>query len=232
MKKSMTPKSPDGLPIDVRPIRRGELGKVLLRCLPDGYKIESMFKTQEVIGMGAWEGDKCIAQLHCYRLALPNGSADNWPTWSRPSYIDDVLNGSLGIAGPVWCHACFHVGRSIESFSRSDAPDSRYFNRGIGTALCQASMRWAQEHDYQAILAPGTPDGLFAFSVWAGGLPWTTYRKLGFSEVPLDVGDDLPGWVKGNPPLQVMAEVKAALAAGRSNRDFHSRLMVLRLNSI
>lgn len=69
--KDMTPTSPDGSPIDVRPIRRDELGKVLLRCLPDGYRIETMFKTQEVIGMGAWDVDKCIAQLHCYRLILP-----------------------------------------------------------------------------------------------------------------------------------------------------------------
>lgn len=227
--KDATPTSPAGSPINVRPIRRDELGKVLIRCLPDGYRIEAMFKTQEVIGMGAWDGDKCIAQLHCYRLTLPYGSADNWPAWSRPSYIDDVLNGCLGIAGPVWCHACFHVGRSIESFSRSDAPNSRYFSRGIGTALCQASMRWARVHDYQAILAPGTPEDLFAFSVWAGGLPWTTYQKLGFTDAGLDVGDDLPDWAKGKAPPEVMEAVRAALVAGRPKREFHSRLMILRL---
>jgi hypothetical protein len=33
--------------------------------------------------------------------------------------------------------------------------------------------------------------------VWAGGLPWTTHRKLGFSDEALDVGDDLPDWSKG-----------------------------------
>lgn len=227
--REMTPTSPAGSPIEVRPIQRDELGKVLLRCLPDGYRIETMFKTQGVIGMGAWDGDKCIAQLHCYRLSLPHGSADTWPAWTRPSYIDYALNGGLGITGPVWCHACFHVGRSIESFSRSDAPDSRYFGRGIGTALCQASMRWAQEHDYRAILAPGTPEGLFAFSVAAGGLPWTTYRNLGFSDATLEVGDDLPDWAKGKAPPEVMEAVKAALAAGRPKREFHSRLMVFRL---
>jgi GNAT superfamily N-acetyltransferase len=223
--------SPDGRVIDIRPIRRDELGRVLIRCLPDGYRIEMMFKTQEVIGIGAWEGDKCIAQLHCYRLILPHGSVDLWPAWSRPSYIDAVLNGCLGISGPVWCHACFHVGRSIESFARSDAPDSQYFGLGIGTALARASIRWAEEHDYEAIIAPGTPDDLFAFSVWAGGLPWTTYRKLGFSGKALDIGDDLPDWAKGNAPPEVMEEVKAALTAGRPKREFHSRMMVLRLNN-
>lgn len=228
---NVTPVSPHGVPIDVRPIRRDELDKVLLRCLPDGFRIEMMFRSQDVIGMGAWERNRCIAQLHCFRLTLPNGSADNWPVWSRPPYVENVLNGSLGITGQVWCHACFHVGRSIESFSRSDDPDSRYFGRGIGTALCQASMRWAREHEYEAIIAPGTPDRLFEFSVWAGGLPWTTYQKLGFSDTALDVGDDLPDWA-GNAPPQVMEAVKRELASGRANREFHSRLMLLRLKGV
>lgn len=225
------PTSPNGNLIDIQPIRRDEIGKVLLRCLPDGYRIEMMFETQEVIGIGAWDGDKCIAQLHCYRLILPHGSADIWPSWSRPSYVDAVLDGCLGISGPVWCHACFHVGRSIESFSRSDVPDSRYFSRGIGTALAQASIRWAREHEYEAIVAPGTPDSLFAFSVWVGGLPWTTYRKLGFSDEQLDVSDDLPVWAKGGAPTEVMEDVRGALAAGRLKRELHSRLMILRLKN-
>jgi GNAT superfamily N-acetyltransferase len=222
-----TPTSPDGATIDVRPIQRDELGKVLLRCLPDGGRIETMFRTQGTIGMAAWDSDTCVAQLHGYRLVLPGGSADLWPDWSRPHYIDDILNGSLDITGPVWCHACCHVGRSIESFSVSDAPDSRYFGRGIGTALCRASVCWARENGYEAVIAPGTPS-LFEVSQWFGGLPWTTYDKLGFSAVPAQ-HDDLPDWAKGNCPPDVSAAVEAALAAGRPPQDFHSKLMVLRL---
>ncbi len=224
------PTSPDGSVIEVRPIRRQELGKVLIRCFPDGGTIENLFKTQEVIGMGAWDGDQCIAQLHCYRLTLPHGFLDSWPAWNRPFYLGAVLDGCLGIEGAVWCHACCHVGRSVESFSHSDAPDSRYFGRGIGTALCQASVRWAREHDYRAVLAPGTPAGLMEFSRWAGGLPWTTYQKLGFSDAGLDQGHDLPDWAKGNSPPDVMKEVQAALAAGRTAREFQGRLMVLKIN--
>lgn len=125
--KDSIPSSPNGSLIDVRPIRRDQLGRVLLRCLPA-----------------------------------------SWPAWSRPSFVDSVLKGCLGISGPVWRHACFHVGRSIESFARSDALNPHYLSRGIGTALAQASIRWAHGHDYQAIIAPGTPDALFAFSVAAG----------------------------------------------------------------
>ena len=225
----VTPTSPDGRSIEISPIRRGDLGKVLIRCLPDGYRVEMLFKTQQIVGFGAWDGENCIAQLHCYRLILPHGSTDLWPAWSRPSYVDGVVNGCLGISGPVWCHACFHVGRSIDSFAHSDDPDSRYFGRGIGVALAQASVRWAKEHDYAAVIAPGTPDGLFSFSVLAGGLPWKTYQKLGFRDETFETNDDLPEWAKGGAPSDVMREVEAALAAGRPKRELHSKLMVLRL---
>lgn len=55
------------------------------------------------------------------------------------------------------------------------------------------------------------------------------YQKLGFSDAALDVGDDLPDWAKGNSPPGVMEVVNAALAAGQLKREFHSRLMMLRL---
>ena len=227
----ITPTSPNGSSIEISPIRREDLGKVLIRCLPDGYRLEKLFKTQEIIGIGAWDGDKCIGQLHCYRLILPHGSAGLWPAWSRPSYVEGILNGCLGISGPVWCHACFHVGRSIESFAHSDDPDSRYFGRGIGTALAQVSVHWAKEHDYEAVIAPGTPDGLFSFSVLAGGLPWSTYQTLGFTDETFETDDDLPEWAKGNAPPELMKDVEAALATGRPKREFHSKLMVLRLKN-
>ena len=227
----ITPTSPNGSSIEISPIRREDLGKVLIRCLPDGYRLEKLFKTQEIIGIGAWDGDKCIGQLHCYRLILPHGSADLWPAWSRPSYVEGILNGCLGISGPVWCHACFHVGRSIESFAHSDDPDSRYFGRGIGTALAQVSVHWAKEHDYEAVIAPGAPDGLFSFSVLAGGLPWSTYQTLGFTDETFETDNDLPEWAKGNAPPELMKDVEAALATGRPKREFHSKLMVLRLKN-
>lgn len=235
------PTSPEGHAIKISPIRREDLGKVLIRCLPDGGRIETLFKTQEIIGFCAWDGDKCIAQLHCYRLILPHGSTDLWPDWSRPSYMNGLLNGCLDISGPVWCHACFHVGRSIESFAQSDDADSRYFGRGIGTALAQASVRWAKEHDYEAVIAPGTPDDLFSFSVLAGGLPWTAYQKLGFKDETFETNDELPDWVQGiGPPEvikaieaapEVIKEVEAALAKGRPESELHSKLMVLRLKN-
>jgi hypothetical protein len=65
--------------------------------------------------------------------------------------------------------------------------------------------------------------------VLAGGLPWTTYQKLGFTDETFKTNDDLPEWAQGNGSPEVIKEVEAALAMGRSKRELHSKLMVLRL---
>ena len=230
--------------------------------------------------MAAWEGDRCVAQLHCYRVSLPDWRSDDWPEWNRWG-PQAAWRAGLGLSGPAWCHACLHVGRTLESdreetrelvlrFARKNDWDCNrtldelnalpgvsfskngmenimqelrssgrtafrttepgYYGRGIGTALCEASVRWAREHDYVAALAPGAPGGLFEFAVWSGHLPWTSYARLGFETVAVrGERDGLPGWAQGDSPPEVMAEVRAALATGRPPQEFHERLMLLDL---
>ncbi len=110
--------SPDGAPIVIRPIESGELERVVLRCWPDRDILHRLFAEQGTIGMAAWEGDKCVAQLHCYRVMLPDGTNENWPdhggNWwdgkeGTQTYTDwqnwgpDRLN--LPFSGPAWCYA-------------------------------------------------------------------------------------------------------------------------------
>ena len=230
--KEQRPISPSGRPIEVRPILRNELGQVVIRCLPDGGKIESLFKTQGTIGLAAWDGRTCVGLLHSYALDLPGGMNPNWPKWSQPCWLPRVRGGELGMTGRAWCHACCHVGRTLEASAVSDDPDPEYFGRGIGTALCEASIDWARRNGYKAVLAGGVPDKLFELAVWHGSLPWTTYARLGFETVQAEVeGDELPDWAQGNSPPQVMREIQDALAGGRPRTDFRSRLMMLRLEN-
>jgi GNAT superfamily N-acetyltransferase len=224
----MTLLSPEGRPLTIRPIERGDLGRVLLRCLPDGGSIERLFVTQGTVGMAAWEGERCVAQLHGYRLLLPGGDNPYWPQWSRPWWAPLALEGRLSVRGAVWCHACFHVGRTIEGLARSDEPDTRYSGRGIGTALCRASVAWAQARGYLAVLGTGAPAGLFQFALWAGSLPWTAYKRLGFRSVALETDSEtLPRWAQGDSPPEVMAEVQATIQSGRPPSELRTRLMVL-----
>lgn len=230
--KNQNPTSPSGNPIDVRPIQRHELGQVVIRCLPDGGKIESLFKTQGTIGMAAWDGKTCVGLLHGYALNLPGGMNPYWPEWNQSWWLPYVLSGALDINGKVWCHACCHVGRTLEAAAVSDDPDPKYFGRGIGTELCKASIEWARTNGYKAVLATSNPDKLFKLAIWCGGLPWTTYAKLGFATVRAEVeGDELPYWAQGNSPPEVMREVQDALASGRPRTDFRCRLMMLMLEN-
>ena len=225
----MTALSPNQLPVTIRPIERSDLGRVLLRCLPDGGSIEQLFITQGTVGMAAWEGERCVAQLHGYRLLLPGGDNPYWPAWSRPWWVPLALEGSLSLRGAVWCHACFHVGRTIEGLAQSDEPDPRYSGRGIGTALCRASVAWAQARGYVAVLGTGAPPGLLQYALWAGSLPWTTYERLGFRSVARRGGPRRlsRAGVAGDSPPEVMVEVRAAIQARRPPSDLRTRLMVL-----
>lgn len=255
--------SPDGRGIEIRPIEPDELDRIPLRCWPDRHTLARMFDVQATIGMAAWEGERCVGQLHCYRVRIPDGTNEHWTeggNWWDASEQDQVFTdcrrwgpGMLDfpVAGPAWCHACFHVGRTHESYRREleigwspEAPgtEETYASRGIGTALCEESIRWAREHGYVAVLAPGAPDGLFEFAAWAGHLPWTTYAKLCFEAVdaPDEADEALPGWAREQTaelpeylvtPPSVTVEVRDALDAGRPASGFHERLMLLQIAS-
>ncbi len=237
--------SPDGIPITIRPIEPGELEWIVLRCWPDRETLDRLFAKQGTIGMAAWEDDKCVAQLHCYRVDTVDGGNEDWPEHNNwlPNIprLEVVRQSDFDSKGPVWCHACCHVGRTLEIAPEESLPsgwakgirkgvDPRYLGRGIGTALCEASVQWAREHDYGAVLAMGAPDSMFEFAVWSGALPWTSYTKLGFEAVAAErEGAGLPEWAQGNSPPEVMSQVKMVLAGGRPAHEFYGRLTVLDL---
>ncbi len=277
----MSIESPKGRPISCRPIASGELERVVLRCWPDRASLERLFENQGTIGMAAWEGERCVAQLHCYRVVLPGEMNQDWPEWNRPWWRAGAPEAMASVHGPLWCHACLHVGRTLESsreetralvyrFSQRSDWDSRrvlaeldrldgvsldidtvreiiqelrssgqtvfrtieteYHGRGIGTALCEASSRWAREHGYAAVLATGAPKDMFEYAKWAGQLPCTSYAAMGFRVVAAEAsGSGLPSWAGGNSPPEVMSEVESALAGGRPVEEIRSLLMVLDL---
>jgi GNAT superfamily N-acetyltransferase len=225
--------------IHYRPLTLEDTKRVDLRCLPEENDVLArLFEDQGTIGMGAWEDGRCIGMMHAYRVKLPDYSEDDFPEWAHANPLLWPLGWPLryckergiGFDGPVWGHACFHVGRT-EGGDGGGAPwDRRYFSRGIGTALCRESVAWAKRHDYAAVIAQGAPAGMFQYAVHFGVLPWTTYEKLGFHEIGREEdGERLPWWTKGKVMPAVRPEVERELQHGRAAADFCSRLMVLDL---
>ena len=281
--ESLTPPPADQQPdIEVRPILPAELDRIVLRCWPGRDELLRLFNEQGTIGMAAWEGAKCVGVAHGYRIDDPKAGSDRWPSWNkwwRPDgWPPATREAALSLPGPIWCFACYHVGRTLASdreemlslVHRFAEPNSwdpqrtaaalneldavafetpqvaamlaqlrrsgskrfvdtepRYYGRGIGTALCKTSAQWATDNGYATVVGPGAPEGLFRYALFAGGLPHTTYAKLGFRTLGLlGTEDELPWWAKGGSPPEVMQQVKEALQEGRSPESFHAQLMV------
>lgn len=218
---------------DVRPIELGDLDRVAGNCWENRPTQVRLLEQQNILGIGAWQGSMCVGQLHCYRVTLPQWDESNFPGYGRQRPVSWPLDWPLLAAkakgltfgGPVWGHACFHVGFTL----RANHADRQYFGRGIGKAMCEASVRWAREHGYAAVLAQGGTKAAPEYNVWMGCLPWTTYAALGFECVALEEdGRALPWWAKGEAKPEVMAQVREAIAAGRGPDELCARLMVLR----
>lgn len=207
---------------------------VARNCWENRETQQRLLDAQEILGIGAWERSCCVGQLHCYSVALPQWDESNFPGYGRDKPVSWPLGWPLLAArekglrpiGPVWAHACFHVGFTPDAHKA----DPAYFGRGIGTDMCHASVQWAREHGYAAVLAHGGTKVVPEYNLWMGSLPWTTYAGMGFECVALEEdGRRLPWWAKGEASPQVMEQVHEAIDAGRSPDELCARLMVLHL---
>jgi GNAT superfamily N-acetyltransferase len=218
----------------IRPIEAADLDLISRACWDSREMQAHILEQQGILGMAAWQGDLCVGLLHCYRITFPSWDDSVFPEYGRVRPVSWPLGWPLLAAkekglrfdGPVWGHACFHVG-----FAGPDArfADRSYFGRGIGTALCQASAQWAREHNYAAVLAQGGTKIVPEYNVWMGCLPWTTYARLGFASLALEEdGQRLPWWAKGEASPEVMEQVRQVADEGCDASALAAHLMLLR----
>ncbi len=261
----------------IRPVTEDDLDTVPLRCWPDRGAIANLLSRQDAIGMAAWEGDTCVAQLHGYRIEKPDDFVKFWPSWSRPGWAEKIQTGELKLPMPAWCHACCHVGRTLETcreellrltswrakrmdwdvdrihadlcsfdavfLSRSEVEEAvkelkesgrrefkteapEYRGQGIGTAMCEESVRWAKANGYASVVGTGAPNDLPECASHGGSLPQSVYTRLGFTDrLLLDDNGEIPKWMLLHPPVR--EEIERALADGRTVENVCSRVMVL-----
>jgi GNAT superfamily N-acetyltransferase len=223
-----------GAAISIRPIREADLDGVAEACWEGRGSQHRLLAAQGILGMGAWEGDRCVGQLHCYRVTLPQWDDSNFPGYGRSRPVSWPLGWpllaarekALKLDGPVWSHACFHVG----FLPGARQAERKYFGRGIGRAMCKASVRWAREQGYAAVLAHGGSKAVPEYNVWMGCLPWTTYASMGFECIAMEEdGHQLPWWARGEASSEVMKQVAVAMDAGRTVEELCARAMLLHL---
>lgn len=216
----------------IRPIISQDLDRIAGACWENRQAQMRLLESQEILGFGAWEEDTCVGLLHCYSVTLPQWDDSNFPGYGRTNLVSWPLGWPLLAAKekglefdkPVWGHACFHVGWTL------GAPhaDPKYFGRGIGTALLKISVQWAREHDYAGIIAHGGTKVAPAYNVWMGCLPWTTYASMGFECIAMEEdGKQLPWWTKNEEQIELMAQVREAIAAKQEYDKLCARVMLL-----
>ena len=217
-----------------KPIIADDLDAVAGMCWENRETQLRILSKQDILGFGAWdENDICVASLHCYKVTIPEWDDGDFPGYGRARLQDwplgwpllAVREKALEFTGPVWGHACFHVGILPNTWQAN--PD--YFRKGIGTALLKASVSWARKHNYTAIIAHGGSKIISAYNLMMGCLPWTSYAKMGFETKAIEEdAQRLPWWVetKGD---EINNQVKQALSDGQKLEDIGARLMVLRL---
>lgn len=81
----------------ILPISEKEIDGVSSKCWDSREVQLDILRQQGILGFGAWDTDgRCIAQLHCYRVALPD-----WMTaFSR--ITPETVCWTVHSAGPCW----------------------------------------------------------------------------------------------------------------------------------
>jgi GNAT superfamily N-acetyltransferase len=220
--------------VTIRPIYEQDLDAVAGMCWENRETQLRLLEKQATLGFGAWDTEnRSVGTLHCYRVTLPEWDDSDFPGYGRARLEDWPLGWPLLAArekglefdGPVWGQACFHVGILPNTWQANPA----YFHRGIGTALLEASVAWARDHDYVAAIGHGGSAMVPAYNTMMGCVPWTSYAKLDFETAAIEEdGARLPWWgeTKGET---IQAQVEQALAAGKKIADIAARLMILHL---
>lgn len=219
----------------IRPIVASDLDDVSGMCWEDRETQMKILEKQGILGFGAWDDEGiCVGQLHGYAVSLPGWDESVFPGYARNRLEDWPLGWPLlavreqgfEFDGTVWGHACFHVGVLPGTWNATSA----YFERGMGTALLEASVMWAKDHNYAAIIAHGGPKIVPAYNTMMGCMPWTAYAKLGFETKAFEEdAERLPWWVetKGD---EIKSQVDQALIEGHALEDIVARLMLLHLS--
>ena len=235
----------EGEAITIRPVYPEDLENLVLRCWPEMETLKRLFGEQKILGFAAWAGDdRCVAQLHCYSIEMERGKSVLWPSWSNWwDECSENIKHSLSTPsdGRIWCHGCFHVGRTPQTYlteltglvltiakqvggqvdmimqemlrlcvchvtpetvkailgkypdgqytpANEDGIERKYQGKGIGTALCKASICWAQSEGYSSVMGLGGEPGDHEAADRFGCLSLRTYGRLGFERLDVKSG--------------------------------------------
>jgi GNAT superfamily N-acetyltransferase len=160
-------------PIRFRPLTADDLGQVPMDCHGEPAELVARIADLGAAAILAFDGDQHVGQLQ-FRRHRP-GLRSAAGVFS-PDYWGDFGGRVPALPGRTLCVYCYHVGQ----LSDGKARDARYQGHGLGAALLDAFIAWAEANQFAAIVAKSMPadPGVMQFM---GGQPERVYAARGFS---------------------------------------------------
>lgn len=171
-----------------------DLGNVPIDCQGTEATVRNRIADLGASAILAFDGEQHVGQLQFRRydraLRSPAGIMD-------PSYWGDFGQANAPSLPPETVNLfCYHVGQ----LTSGNARHSRYQGRGIGAALLEQFVRWADATRVEATVAKALPP-FRPLGVLMGGHPVSVYEDHGFEVAARwrdrDLRDRLPNVLAG-----------------------------------
>jgi hypothetical protein len=157
-----------------RLLERADLDEVPVSC--QGAREQILERIAEIgsSAMLAFEGARHVGQLQFRPYVSGTTSPDGI---NDPLYWMDFGDRAPPLPERTLALFCYHVGQLEDGGAR----DPRYFGRRMGTELLDATIAWARESRFRAIVAKAVPP-VWPIPQFMGGMPPGVYASRGFEQ--------------------------------------------------
>ena len=165
-----------------------DVGRAPIDCQGSEEEVRARIADLGASAILAFDGEQHVGQLQFRRydpaLRSPNGIR-------APAYWGDFHQAEAPPLPPRTLNLfCYHVGQ----LEAGDARDPRYHGRGIGVALLEQYLQWADASGIEATVAKAVPP-FRPLGVLMGGHPAPIYEDHGFETVARWCDRDLCQWL-------------------------------------
>lgn len=159
--------------IHFRPMLAEDVGRVPSDCHGSAVDLEARIRELGAAAILAFDGEQHVGQLQ-FRRHRP-GLRSEAGIFS-PDYWGDFAGRAPPLPHQTLCVYCYHVGQLTDGKGR----DPRYQGRGMGAALLDQLIGWAEARGLAAIVAKAMP-AVPEVMQFMGGQPEHVYAAKGFA---------------------------------------------------